>query len=386
MSNLAKGIITGTVLIFAVLLAFGLVATAPEPEKVEPETVSTSIRVVEAQRDRIRLEVNSQGSVVPHTQSELIPEVNGRVQWMSPNLVTGGYFKRDEVLLKLDDSDLRSAVARGKAAINRAQAEEELARFELARMEELVKKKLTSQSSLESIQRNHRIATASLQDATIALEQAERDLARTQIKAPYDGLVRSERVDLGQYVSKGQSIAAIYASDSVEVRIPVADRQLAYLDLPLGQRGELPPELAPEVRLYTDYGGRHYEWVGHMVRTEAEIDSRSRMVTAVVRVAKEQNTDSPNLPVGLFVNAAIKGRWVDNIVTLPRSALRNQEKVLIVDDENKLRFRDVQILRFEQDNVLISGGLESGEVVNISPIQTVIDGMHVNPIMQTGQG
>lgn len=381
MGNTVKAVITVAVLFFAVIVAYGLVRTSPVPVQVEPDEVATSIRVLAAERLRVRLEVVSQGSVVPQTQSELIPEVNGRVRWVSPNLVAGGLFEKDTVLLRLDDRDHRSAVAKGQAALSRARAEEELARFELQRRRELVKKKLTSQSSLESVQRNHRIAEAALQDARISLEQAQRDLWRTEIRAPYDGLVRTERVDVGQYVSRGQSIASIYASDSVEVRIPVADRQLAYLDLPLGHRGEIDRALAPDVTLFTDYGGKHYEWRGKLVRTEAEIDSRSRMVTAVVRVRSEDNLEQPELPIGLFVNASIQGSWAEGVIILPRAALRNQNQVLIVDSDNRLRYRNIQILRFENDNILVSAGLEDGDIVNISPIQTVIDGMQVNPIL-----
>ncbi len=386
MGNIIKGAITVGVLFFAVIVAYGLVKTAPEPEQIAPEEMATSIRVIEVERSPIRLEVTSQGTVVPHKESELIPEVNGRVSWVSPNLVAGGYFKADDVLLKIDDRDYRSMVARAQATLSRARAEEELARFELGRMEELVKKKLTSQSSLENVLRNHRIAKAALQDSQIALEQANRDLNRTEIRAPYDGLVRTEKVDLGQYLSRGQSIASIYGSESAEVRLPVADLQLAYLDLPLGHRGELSGDLAPDVLLSTDYGGRHYEWVGKLVRTEAEIDSKSRMVTAVVRVRNDENPDQPDLPVGLFVNASIKGRAVDNVITLPRAALRNQNQVLVVDGDSRLHYRGVEIMRFENDNVLISGGLNSGDIVNVSPLQTVIEGMRVNTISQPANG
>jgi len=384
MPNAIKGVITVAVLFFAVIVAYGLVKTAPAPEQFTPEESTTSIRVVEVNRERVRLEVSSQGSVMPYKESELIPEVNGRVSWMSPNLLPGGYFSKDEVLLRIDNRDHRSKVARSKAALNRSMAEEELARFELGRMEELVKKKLTSQSSLEIVLRNHRIAEAVLQDSKIALEQAFRDLKRTEIKAPYDGLVRSEKVDLGQYVSRGMVIASIYAAQYAEVRLPVADKQLAYLDLPLGHRGELADEVKPEVLLFTDYGGKYYEWIGKLVRTEAEIDSRSRMVTAVVRVNNNNNVDQPDLPIGLFVNARIKGRWVEGVVTIPRAALRNQSKVLVVDKENRIHYRDVKILRFENDNVIVSDGLESGDVVNISPLQTIVEDMLVNPIMYSG--
>ena len=386
MGNAIKGVIAVAVLFFAVIVAYGLVKTAPQPEQIEPEEIAQRIRVVEVTRERVRLEVISQGSVVPHKESELIPEVNGRVKWMSPNLVAGGYFVKDEVLLRIDDRDYRSTVARGQAALTRTRAEEELARFELSRMEELIKNKLTSQSSMEAVLRNHRVAEATLQEAKIMLEQSQRDLWRTQIRAPYNGLVRNERVDLGQYLSRGQSIASIYGSESAEVRLPIADRQLAYLDLPLGYRGELTDDLAPEVSLSTEYGGKHYEWLGRLVRTEAEIDSKSRMVTAVVRVNNADNPNQPNLPIGLFVNARVKGRWVESIVTLPRAALRNQNQVLIIDADNRIQFRNIEILRFVDDNVLVSSGLEPGDIVNVSPLQTVIEGMRVKPIMQHSKG
>ena len=384
MGNMFKGIITVGVLFFAVIVAYGLVRTAPEPEQFEPEETATSIRVVEIDSHRVELTVRSQGSVVPHKQSELVPEVNGKVKWMSPNLVAGGYFDKGEVLLRLDDRDYQAMVGRSQAALSRAEAEEELARFERQRMDELVKRKLTSQSSMEVVLRNHRIAQATLTDAKIALEQAKRDLARTELRAPYYGLVRTEQVDMGQFVSRGQSIASIYGGESAEIRLPVADRQLAYLDLPLGQRGELEKDKAPTVLITTEYGGVNYEWVGKLVRTEAEIDAKSRMVTAVARVENAENPNQPNLPVGLFVNAEIKGRWVEDIVTLPRGALRNLNQVLVVDTENRIEFRNVDILRYEDDNVMISGGLNTGDLVNISPIQTVIEGMKVNPIRQTG--
>jgi multidrug efflux pump subunit AcrA (membrane-fusion protein) len=168
--------------------------------------------------------------------------------------------------------------------------------------------------------------------------------------------------------------------------VPIADSQLAFLELPLGVRGELPAEYQADVTLSTHYGGEYYEWQGKLVRTEAEIDTRTRMVHAVVRVDEDPNesaTGQPSLPVGLFVNASIKGRMAEQVVVLPRGALRNQTQVLVVDSESRLRYRNIELLRFEDDNVIIQGGLKAGELVNLSPIQTVIDGMRVKPLDQS---
>ena len=384
MNNIAKGLMTVAVLFVAMLMAYALLATAPSPQQVEPEQVSTAIRVDTVDIEDVRLSVRSQGSVTPRTESSLIPEVSGRVDWVSPNLVPGGYFEEGEVLLKLDARDLRASLERSRASLARAEAEAEHAGFEMERLAKLVKQNLTSQASLESAIRAKRVSDAATIEARVAMQQAERDLLRTELKAPYSGLVRSKTVDVGQFVSRGAPVATIYADDSVEVRVPLADSQLAFLDLPLGVRGELPPEYQADVTLSTHYGGDYYEWQGKLVRTEAEIDTRTRMVHAVVRVEDSQTEDSqPALPVGLFVNASISGRLAEQVVVLPRAALRNQTQVLVVDPESRLRYRNVELLRFEEDNVIISKGLKAGEQVNLSPIQTVIDGMRVRPLNQT---
>ncbi|HJP49594.1 MAG TPA: efflux RND transporter periplasmic adaptor subunit [Pseudomonadales bacterium] len=380
MNNIIKGIMSAVVLLIAGIVAVGLVATAPKPERVELEAVATAVRITEIEKQQVRLQVRSQGTVTPRTESSLIPEVSGRIEWISPNLVPGGYFEDNEVMLKIDDRDHNAAVERSKASLARAKAEAEHSTFELKRLQELVKDKLTSQSSLESALRASRVSQAVLRESEVAMRQAERDLLRTEVRAPYKGLVRSKNVDVGQFVSRGNPIAQIYSSDSVEVRIPLADSQLAFLDLPLGQRGELSEALQAEVVLSTHYGGQYYEWRGRLVRTEAEINTRTRMVNAVVRVEENVGTDQPPLPVGLFVHANISGRLVKDVVVLPRAALRNQSQVLVVDNDNRLRYRNVELLRFDRDDVIISSGLENGELVNLSPIQTVIDGMHVKPI------
>ena len=160
----------------------------------------------------------------------------------------------------------------------------------------------------------------------------------------------------------------------------VADRQLAFLDLPPTLRGELPEGLRPKVTLTTEYAGQQLVWQGEIVRTEAEIDVSSRMVQLVARVP---NIDGQTpLTVGLFVNAKIEGLLAEDIVTLPRSALRNNGQVLVVDTDNKLQFRTIKQLRLYQDNVLVKSGLSRGERVCLSPLQTAIEGMTVSPIVE----
>lgn len=369
----------------AIVIAFlfgaaTLMATAPELEPSSIEPVPVTVRVQKVGLEAIQLKVHSQGSVVPSTVSQLIPEVSGRVTWTSPNLVAGGYFSKGQELARIDELDYKNARDRARAALKRAKAEVEHAKFEYGRLKSLAERKLTSRSALENGLRAYRVSQAAFEDATVNFEQAEENLNRTVLRAPFDGLVKAETVDIGQFAARGQAIATLYASDIVEVRLPIADRQLAFLNLPTLRTGNLPDTQQPSVTLSAEYGGRTLTWVGNIVRTEAEIDTASRMVQLVARV--QTQADQPGLSVGLFVNAEISGIAVEDVVVLPRSALRNQNQVLIVDAENKIRFRTVTPLRLYQDSVLIAGGLIEGDRVCISTLQTAIDGMNVNPISE----
>lgn len=370
-------------LIIVVFFLFGavtLMATAPVLEPTAQKPIPTTVRIREVQPEAVQLKVHSQGTVMPSTETQLIPEVSGRVVWMSPKMVAGGYFTQGEVLARVDELDYRNTRDRAAATLKRAEAEHQHARFEHQRLASLAERKLTSRSQLENAFRAMRVAEATLQDARVNFEQAQQNLERTQIKAPFTGLVRSETVDIGQFISRGSPIATLYASGQVEVRLPIADRQLAFLNLPSMLRGELPEHLQPRVTLTTEYAGQKLSWDGHIVRTEAEIDVSSRMVQLVARVANV--TDETPLSVGLYVEAEIEGLSAENIVVLPRSALRNNDQVLVVDADDKLRFRAVEPLRLYQDNVLVKSGLSSGERVCLSPIQTAIEGMSVNPVVE----
>jgi multidrug efflux pump subunit AcrA (membrane-fusion protein) len=139
--------------------------------------------------------------------------------------------------------------------------------------------------------------------------------------------------------------------------------------------------MQPNVTLKAEYGGQTIEWIGKIVRAEAEIDTASRMVQLVARIRSDEISEE--LSVGLFVTAEISGLAVNDIVRLPRSALRNNNQVLVIDQDNKIRFRTVRPLRLYKDDVLIEAGLQAGERVCLSTIQTAIDGMDVNPIDET---
>ena len=370
-----------TVIVLVFLsLAATLMATSPvlEPSSDRPEPLTVRVQTVKS--ESIELKVHSQGSVVPSTISQLIPEVSGRVVWTSPSLVAGGFFEEGQELARIDTLDHRNSRDRAKAALKRATAEVEHARYEYSRMRSLAERKLVSRSALENGLRAYRVTQAAFEDAQVNFDQAEENLKRTTLRAPFTGLVRAENIDIGQFASRGQAIATLYANDVVEVRLPIADRQLAFLNLPPLRNGNFPASMQPNVKLSAEYGGQVREWSGKIVRAEAEIDTSSRMVQLVARVKSSEM--SQELSVGLFVTAEISGLAVDNIISLPRSAMRNDDNVLVVDADNRLRFRKVQPLRHYKDMVLVADGLEAGELVCLSAVQTAIEGMAVRPVTQ----
>jgi RND family efflux transporter MFP subunit len=372
------------VLALGLSIAALLIANKPAlvPQPYQP--LAATVRVVKVAARAEHLFIKSQGTVQPRSQSELIPEVSGRVLWISPALVDGGSFEAGDVLLRIDDADYKTAIKRIAAQLDRSEVEVSFARDELKRLQRLHDQQLASQSQLDSARRASRVADADLAESRADLDQAGRDLERTNLVAPFKGLVREEHVDRGQFVARGSSIGIIYATDFVEVRLPIAPDQVSYIGLPIVRRGQIPAAIRPPVTITADLGTVKLSWRGELIRTEAQIDERSRMAYGVARFQNMHGDTEQTVsaPVGLFVQASIRGRKVENVVRLPRSVMRDNNQLLIVDQDNRLRFREVSILRLEHDEVLIDSGLRDGERVCLSPMQTVVDGMHVQPVFE----
>lgn len=376
---LPAGILAG-----GLLFSAWLVLNPTELDEASPEIVPVAVRVMEVRSEPTKLFVESQGKVQAARTVNLSTPVAGTVAWISPKLEAGGYVVEDEPLLRLDSSDYEIALARSEAALEQAVAEELHARSEYERLRELGERRLASESQIQNAERLANVTAARINEIETQLRQARIDLERTEVRAPFDAIVQSRQVELGQYANRAQNIAVMYGADEVEVRLPLAIRQLGYLDVPLDFRGELDRRVAPVVRLEGLYGGQQHVWFGRMVRTEATIAPDSNTVQSIVRVTQPQETEKNAipLPIGLFVEASISGREIDDIIALPRAVIRNNNQVLVVDAENKMYYREVEVFRFEEERVLISGGLAPGEIVCISPIQAVVNGMTVQPVRE----
>ncbi|MFN3163281.1 MAG: efflux RND transporter periplasmic adaptor subunit [Pseudohongiellaceae bacterium] len=365
------------------LFAFYLVRTPTEVSETSPEVIPVSVRVAEVQYESVQLVVESQGKVQAAQQVSLSAAVAGPVAWISPDLEAGGYVEQGQPLLRLETSDFEIALARAEATLQQARAEAQHSGQELERLREVAERRLASESQLQNAQRQAQVDRGRLADAEANYRQAQLDLERAEMVAPFNAVVQLREVEVGQYINRAQSIAVLYGADVVEVRVPLAIRQLGYLNVPLASRGEIPAEQAPDVTLTGIYGGAEQQWQGKLVRNEASIDPNSNTVQTIIRVQQPSGDGQLPLPVGLYVQAAIEGREVDDLVALPRSVVRNNNQVLVVDAENKMYYRDVEIYRLEENRVLISGGLLPGEFICTSPIQAVVNGMSVQPIVES---
>jgi RND family efflux transporter MFP subunit len=371
-------------LAFGAVATLGLVAATPTLDTQKPQHRSPAVRVVRAEPGPVTLRVRTQGTVVPRTESDLVAEVSGRILSVSPSLASGGFVEPDEVLVTIDPSDYEIGLERAGANLSRAESRLALARTALARQQSLAKRKVGSPADLDGAGNEERMAEADERDARAAVRQAERDLERTRVRAPFPGRVREKKVDVGQYVNRGTPVARVYAVEYAEVRLPIPDRDAAFVDLPIDYRGQHAEGTGPPVLLRARFAGHDYTWSGRIVRTEGELDPKTRMIHAVARVddpyGRSDDPNRPPLAVGLFVDAEITGRVQQDVVDLPRDALRGSDQVAIVGADDRIELRQVEVLRGDRDRVLIASGIASGERVVCGPLAVAVAGMKVRAV------
>ena len=382
-----KPLLPVAVILIGILSAYVLISTRSEVVVTPPEVPPPLVRAIMVESRDFQLKVQAQGIVAPRTETSLVSQVAGQIISVSPAFANGGFFKTGDVLLTIDPRDYELAVDRARAVV--AQAQVRLAReeeeSELAMQEW---KRLGNGEATDLALRKPQLADAraALQAARASQEQARLALERTRIRAPYEGRVLSKSVGLGQYINPGTPVARIYAVDYAEIRLAVPHEQLAYLDLAYSFRNELEPASRPKALIRAVFAGRRHTWAGQVVRIEGEIDARTRMVNLVARVdAPYDRGDDPGrapLYAGLFVEVEILGRVARDITVVPRAALRGSDQVLVIDEEDRLRFRRVDLLRLEAENALIRSGLANGERVCISPLAAVVDGMRVRVLTE----
>ena len=385
-SRMALKIILPILILLLGIGAFvGIGKLKKPPQRQTSQQLGILVDVIELQAAPHQVTVHATGTVQTEQEIALVPEVSGKVNWIAPRLVSGGLFKNGETLLKIEQSDYLLTVEKARADIARAQValkiEQERARVARQEWQRIALPDngepgplVTREIQLQQEQANLAAAQANLQLASLNLQ-------RTELKAPFNGRIRREQVDLGQYLRAGTSIGSFAGTDRAEIHIPLPAQELKWLTIPTAgstQSGST---------AYIDLpGNRQTRWQGRIVRSLGEIDPGSRMATVVVVVDDPYqlagSSGLPDLATGLFVDIELLGTRLDSIISIPRDALRNNQQVWIADDNNRLRLRPVDILRREQRQLLISKGVSSGERLIMTTLSAAAEGMLLRPVLQ----
>jgi len=384
------------ILIGSIGATVALVSNREQPVQEELTEARLLVDVIQPQVQDTYITVSSQGTVEPRTRTNIVSEVSGRVTEVSPAFVAGGFFRNGDVLLKLDDQNYRAAVSQNTAAVATARSlleqergQADVAQREWDRMSEQQREQIRARDLyLRKPQLEE--AEARLVSAQADLEKAQADLAKTIIKAPYDGLVSAKNTDIGQFVSTGSAIAEVFAVDYAEVRLPIPENKIQYLDLPSSIQdfngADNAYNTGPEVELISDIGNRRFHWNGHLSRTEGVLDTRTRVLFSVVQVSDPYNLynslhEEP-LRIGTYVKAEIQGQLLEDVMVLPRHTLQANDLVWVADQENRLRSRSVDVITSNGDEVYIRGGLEVGDKVVLTRMENPLNSTPVQVQMQ----
>jgi len=370
-------LLPGLVLLLGAVITVGIFISKPDPVKREVVVKPLNVRAVTAEKTSLTLGIETQGTVRSRQEINLVPQVGGKIIEVSDKFVAGGYFAKGETLVRIDPRDYELALisAKSRVAESRQRLELEKAEAALAKKEwEMLGQGQASDLTLRKPQLAD--AEARVQAAMADFNQAKINLERTTIKAPFEGLLIQKNVDLGQFVSAGTALGQFNSTDVLEVRLPLSNRDLGHFDFKKlnQQNGKIP------VELYGTFANTQNSWQAEIVRTEGIINTDSRIMFVVAELRGDQllsREDKTPIMIGQFVKARIEGRRFDNIVKLPRSALKQDNKVLVIDKNNRLQTRLVDVIDANKAFVVIGAGLKQGENVTISQLNSQVDGVQV---------
>ena len=361
-------IISVSIIIFVLMIRL-----RPEAKFEEPKIIPQLVETMVAYPSEVGAKISSQGTIRPEHEIFVTSELSGKVTWVSKNFLDGAGFQMGDTLMKIEKRDYElalisteSSLFQARLALEREEAEANLASIEWKRVGK------GDASSLALREPQLAQARAVLAAAEAAYEQSKRNLERTSIIAPFNGRVRKKMVDLGTNLIPGSRLADIYATASFEVRLPIADKDIPFLGIPLDGTS-IDPSNRPEVRLSTSYGGDELNTKGFIVRSESEIDPKTRMISAIATIPIS-NANS-GFKVGMFVNAEINGLSFPGVTVVPRSAVKDNMIWVVIDE--KLRRKSVEVIRFEKDFAFISDGLNKNDRILITRLSSYVDGMPV---------
>lgn len=369
------------VLLMGLVTAFIVMASRPKPESEQRQPEPPLVEVLEAQPQSVRLTVTSQGVAMPRAEIDLVTEVAGKVIHVHPAFAVGGSFHRGDVLVAVDPRDYQYAMIEAQSRL--AEAQRLLLQEEAQGDQALKEWQVLGQGEATALAlRKPQLAEMRANLAAAKADRAKAELQRTRtvLRAPFDGRIRVKHVDVGQYIVPGEKVAHLYATDSIEVHLPVSMEQLVYLDMPWVSEKNGSEPTAPSVTLKATIGGITARWTGHIIRTEGALEPTTGQLSLVARISQplsERGNGQPLLP-GTFVQAEIEGKEYHHVFVLPPAVVNTRtEQVLLVGEGNRLKIQQLDILKHEPDRVIVRGGLHAGDQIILSGIDVPIDGILV---------
>ncbi len=379
-TTIMKIIIPLVLIVFGILIMKALTIRRAEPEKEVRPSTGRLVTVSDVFQKDAEITVNATGTVAAAREISLAPQVEGRITYISPNMVTGGFFKQGDILFEIEDDDYRLAMERTMASKANAEFErssmESRARIARSEWDRMNIKGKSDPNPLVLYEPQVKNAQAAVASANAAVEQAKLNLERTKVTAPFNVKVSSESIDVGQYIKSGNTVAMLSGTDSAEVIVPLPLDELHWIDIPRDGRSR---GSAATVSFTT--GTIEHQWHGHVVRSTGEVDPRSRMIQIIIEVMdpyglKSKNRNpGPPLSIGTFVNVQIKGTTLKRVVTIPRTAYRSDSTVWLIDGEERLQIREVTPVYFTKDSAIISKGLSEGDRIVLTNISGAANGM-----------
>jgi len=367
------------ILVVGILGFLALLNLRPGPEPLpEPEPPKPVVKVERIELQTRALTVETQGSVQPRRSIQLTSQVGGQILEVAPEFVTGGSFSKEDWLVRVDQRDYQFALAGAESTLREAERmlAEERGR---SRQAEREWQELGNEDANALFLRRPQLAAAeaAVEAARAQRDQAQLELERAEVRAPFSGRISETLVDLGQHLSPGAQIAQIYDDSLARIRLPLTDSQAALLDLPMA--GDLEAKEGPTVTFSGRVSGEPYQWQGRIKRTEASLDAQSRMAYAVAEVERPFDRERHPAPMlmGLFVDAEIEGRVMENVASLPRSAVFRRDRIYTLTDDNEVQEKQVRVLRSEGDRVWVRGDLAEGEAVIVDRLGYVSPGVEV---------
>ncbi|WIH25529.1 efflux RND transporter periplasmic adaptor subunit [Photobacterium damselae] len=367
------------IVLLSIAIATLLIIAKPEPKQKEPEQLIPTLEVVQVIKQDVPITIRAYGVVEPSRSADLVSELKGTINWLSPKFEVGQFVKQGEVLLTLTDGDYQADLMQAKASLAQAKVSltEEIARGEVAR-KTLRNTQNTNALGLRIPQRQQE--EANVEYAKAAVARAERNIAKTQIRAPFSGLISQKRIHIGSYINVGTQVGELLGTKIAHIRLAITPESFSLLPTPWPER--YPVTLTTEVASHI-----HHYWQGELIRSEGVIDKNSRMVYLLAEVhdpyqlekQSSRSLSAQPLQFGTFVSAQIRGKTIPNVIKLPRHVVRNRT-VITIDENSKAKHQAVTVAREDLNYAYITDGLKDAEIVSLIRPEQIVDGLKVNVV------